>query len=603
MLRLSIFCAALCLFVVQTVAANCLVPTSTNPIVHSFETGLDGFTNGTDTYPGFTSINAVQATAPSAGNGPMQALDGTGYLSGQFPNTAGLPDWALVINSPCYDLTNLTSPQLHVPLFIGAGGPNSLTIQVSADGGQTWITPTAADPYPDYGPVGRETGWYDGFLDLTPYVASTNFRFRLGWIAPPSFGQEVAIDAVRLGEAICLPGPTVDLLSSTTNGGSTGSIDLTVTGGTAPFFFQWSNGATTEDLTGLSSGVYTLNMSDAVGCSTRQSIYVSNPLASQGTKGGGYPYNYDFEANGLGLLRQNTGDDKNWRRGRDNTPTLLTGPQSFLPFPAGSQFRYIETGNGNSKRAAVVTVKRKLRMLNQNQPVAQIAWNLYGSDQGTFGVEVSDDDGSTWRREYEVSGQQGFYWQTASVDLSPFNSGATRVRFVGQTSGNGPESDMAIDQFYLGEAATAPALLPNTSVARNKAVADAAAVTWFDGSPAALLYKGEAVPKEEVVADAPVEVDVPASIANEGCGFCTLDTDLGLRVFPNPVRVGETVTVERTEEFPDGIQSVSFGEGIIDIWEVEALRFKFTVPDVAPGVHYLRITIGDRVVALPIVVI
>jgi len=606
MLRKPIFTLlALCLAISGSqLIANCLAPTSTNPIVHSFETGLDGFTNGSDTYPGFTNFNATQATAPSAGNGPMQALDGTGYLSGQFPATVGSPDWALVIYSPCYDLSNLAVPQLHIPFFIGAGGPNSISIQVSTDGGQSWTTPNAADPYPEYGPIGRETGWYDGFLDLTPYAGSTDFSFRLGWIAPPSFGQEVAIDAIRLGEAICQPGPTVDLLSTTTNGGSTGAIDLTVTGGTAPFYFQWNNGQTTEDLTGLSSGVYTVNMSDAVGCSRQKSIYVSNPLASQGTKSGGYPYNYDFEANGLGLLRQNGGDDTNWRRRRDGTPTPGTGPQSFIPFPAGNQFRYIESGGGNSKRAAVLTVKRKLRMLSQSQPVAQISWNLYGTDQGTFGVEVSDDNGDTWRREYEVSGQQGFIWQSATVDLSAYNSGATRVRFVGQTSGNGPQSDMAIDQFYLGEAATAPAARSTAPAAFNKAVATAApTAAWLDGSPAALLHEGQELPKEVVVVDAPAEVDVPAAMASEGCGFCTLDSDLGLRVFPNPVRAGETVTVKSGEDLPEVVR-VAFGGGsIVEIYIIDRRKFELTVPDLPPGVYHLRVIMGEQVIALPILVL
>ena len=62
-------------------------------------------------------------------------------------------------------------------------------------------------------------------------------------------------------------------------GESTGSIDVSVAGGTPPYTYLWSNSATTEDLSDLIAGTYSLTVTDSLGCTEFLSVDISEPLA------------------------------------------------------------------------------------------------------------------------------------------------------------------------------------------------------------------------------------------------------------------------------------------------------------------------------------
>lgn len=63
------------------------------------------------------------------------------------------------------------------------------------------------------------------------------------------------------------------------NGGSDGSINLSIDGGTPEYVMAWSNGQTSEDLSALPSGAYTVTVTDAGGNTSIASAVVTQPPA------------------------------------------------------------------------------------------------------------------------------------------------------------------------------------------------------------------------------------------------------------------------------------------------------------------------------------
>src|SRR5690606_24429077 len=49
-------------------------------------------------------------------------------------------------------------------------------------------------------------------------------------------------------------------------GDSSGSLDIRVFGGTAPYTYLWTNGDTVEDISDLAVGTYRLTVTDSLGC-------------------------------------------------------------------------------------------------------------------------------------------------------------------------------------------------------------------------------------------------------------------------------------------------------------------------------------------------
>ena len=77
--------------------------------------------------------------------------------------------------------------------------------------------------------------------------------------------------------------PTASLVATNGSCGNLGAIANTVTGGSTPYTFAWSNGANTEDLTGLANGTYTVTVTDSNGCTDSESATITNTTGASVT--------------------------------------------------------------------------------------------------------------------------------------------------------------------------------------------------------------------------------------------------------------------------------------------------------------------------------
>ncbi len=134
-----------------------------------------------------------------------------------------------------------------------------------------------------------------GFVELTLNIAySSNEVLTYAWTPNGEVTQDIsnlatgtygvtATDQEGCSTSATYPLATPGIVLSNTvtpvcgAGNSNAAIDLNVTGGSGVYTYQWSGSstATTEDLTNITAGTYTITVNDTGGCSTSQTIVVN----------------------------------------------------------------------------------------------------------------------------------------------------------------------------------------------------------------------------------------------------------------------------------------------------------------------------------------
>ena len=99
--------------------------------------------------------------------------------------------------------------------------------------------------------------------------------------ASSSYGETEDYIVNILAQPVCAVTATI---ASQTNvacfGGATGTATVTANGGTAPYSFVWTGGATTATRAGLTAGTYSVTATDANGCTAISSANITQPASA-----------------------------------------------------------------------------------------------------------------------------------------------------------------------------------------------------------------------------------------------------------------------------------------------------------------------------------
>ena len=171
----------------------------------------------------------------------------SGIACGSLPsNQASIT----VIPNPIINISGLTN--------VGCYGGNNGSISVIAQGG----TPS----YDYLWNNGQTTSTING-LSIGTYTVLVTDDLNCSSSMTFTISQP-------LGEM----GITSTIVNTSCLNTSTGSIDLSILNGTPTYIYSWSNGATTEDISNLPSGDYTVIVTDALGCAINATITVEDPI-------------------------------------------------------------------------------------------------------------------------------------------------------------------------------------------------------------------------------------------------------------------------------------------------------------------------------------
>ncbi len=411
------------------------------------------------------------------------------YESGYTGSQTALVTPVLDLSSGAYQLKfSHVQPQW-------AGDQNTLTVEISTDGGAIWST--VADYQNDIPDWVDETIYLDSF---TP-TATTQIRF----VGTINYGYAIGLDDIVVElQPSCLPPDNLSAANITVD---SAELSWTETGSATAWNIEYGPAGFPQGsgtVVAVTSNPYTLT---GLTAATSYDFYVQADCGGGDTSGwvgpftfttecntvSTFPYSYGFEdttanteadwtqscwsANPQNTVGAGTYDPPyRWTPIDASTPSSGTGPAG--PH-TGTMYAYTEASNSNAGDVAEL-ISPILDLSSLSQPQLSFYYFMYGDDIGTLSVDTYD--GTTWTNDvWTLTGQQ----QTSDADpwleaTVYFSNNVTKIRFRA-VRGGGYESDIAIDDITIQEAPPCPS---PTGFSASNITSDSAELSWTENGSA-----------------------------------------------------------------------------------------------------------------------
>jgi len=202
------------------------------------------------------------------------------------PNACGSFSLANSNSTLCgsYNVTvNIESANISAPVIAG----DQSICEGEDPASFTLVTPATAPNTITYHWQSSTTDCNSGFTDIpgatsTTYDVSSSISQTTYYRLAASTTGLCASGACDI-ESNCITINVAPGISSTSTStqttcfdGSDGSATITVSGGTTPYTYIWSNGQTTATASNLAIGTYNVTATDASGCTTTQTVTVTS---------------------------------------------------------------------------------------------------------------------------------------------------------------------------------------------------------------------------------------------------------------------------------------------------------------------------------------